>query len=46
MTEMQLVLATTVQQYRVSLAPRHHVELEPLLTLRRKKGVLVSLERQ
>jgi cytochrome P450 len=44
MTGMQLILATIVQQYRVSLAPGHHVEPEPLLGLRPKKGVLVSIE--
>jgi len=44
MIEMQLVLATITQQYRVSLAPGHHVEPEPLLGLRPKNGVLVSIE--
>jgi cytochrome P450 len=44
MTEMQLVLATIAQQYRVSLAPGHHVEPVPLLTLRPKDGVFVSVE--
>jgi cytochrome P450 len=46
MTEMQLVLATIAQQYRVSLALGHHVEVEPLLSLRPKNGVLVSIERR
>jgi len=46
MTEMQLILATIAQQYRVSLAPERHVEVEPLLTLRPKNGVLVSIERR
>ena len=46
MTEAQLILATIAQQYRVSLAPGHHVELEPLLSLRPKNGILVSLERR
>jgi cytochrome P450 len=44
MTEMPLILATIAQQYRVFLAPRQHVEPEPLLSLRPKNGVLVSLE--
>jgi len=44
MTGMQLILATIAQQYRVSLAPGHHFELEPLLGLRPKNGVLVSIE--
>jgi cytochrome P450 len=46
MTEMQLILATIAQQYRVSLASGYHVGLEPLLTLRPKNGVLVSIERR
>jgi cytochrome P450 len=44
MTEMQLILATITQRYRVSLAPGYRIEPEPLLTLRPKNGVLVSLE--
>jgi cytochrome P450 len=46
MTEAQLILATIAQQYRVSLAPEHHVEIEALLALRPKNGVLVSIERR
>ncbi len=46
MTETQLVLATIAQQYKVSLAPGYHVELEALLTLRPKNGVFVSIERR
>ena len=46
MTEAQLILATIAQQYRVSLTPGHYVELEPLLSLRPKNGVLVSIERR
>ena len=44
MTEMQWILVTCAQQYRVSLAPGHRVELEPLQTLRPKNGVFVSPE--
>jgi cytochrome P450 len=44
MTEMQLILATIAQQYRVSLASGYRVELEPLMTIRPKNGVLVSIE--
>jgi cytochrome P450 len=44
MTAMQLILATIAQQYRVALAPGSCVELESLMTLRPKNGVLVSLE--
>jgi cytochrome P450 len=46
MTEMQLVLATLAQQYRVSLAPGHHVEPGPMITLHPKNGVLISIERR
>jgi cytochrome P450 len=46
MVEMQLIIATIVQQYRVLLAPRHPVEPEPLLSLRPKNGILVSIERR
>jgi cytochrome P450 len=46
MTEMQLILATIAQQYRISLASGYHVELELLLTLRPKNGLLVSIERR
>jgi cytochrome P450 len=45
-TEAQLVLATIAQRYRISLAPRHRVEPELLLSLRPKNGVLVSIERR
>src|SRR5262249_23173430 len=44
MIEMQLILATIAQQYRVSLAPGYLVEPEPIITLHPKNGVLVSLE--
>jgi cytochrome P450 len=46
MIEMQLILATIALQYRVSQASGHRVELEPLLTLRPKNGVLISIERR
>jgi len=46
MTEMQLILATLAQGYRISLAPGHHVEPDPLLSLRPKNGILVSIERR
>jgi len=45
-TEMQLVLATIAQRYRVSLVPGHPVEPEPMFTLRPKHGILVSIERR
>jgi cytochrome P450 len=46
MTEMQLVLTTVVQRYRVSLTPGYYVEPEPLLSLRPKNGVFISIERR
>lgn len=46
MTEVQLILATIAQRYRVSLASGYQAEPEPLLTLRPKNGVLVSLVRR
>lgn len=43
MTTMQLILATIAQQYRIFMAPGCHIELETLLGLRPKNGVLVSI---
>lgn len=39
MAEAILILATISQKYRLNLPPGHHVEMEPLITLR-PKGVL------
>ena len=44
MAEMQLILATIAQQYKITQAPGQHIEAEPLLSLRPKNGVLVSVE--
>jgi cytochrome P450 len=44
MTEMQLILATIAQQYRVSIAPGYRAELKPLMTIRPKNGILISIE--
>jgi cytochrome P450 len=41
MTEMMLILATIIQKYRLELVPEHVVTLEPLLTLRPAKGLLM-----
>ena len=41
-----LVLATLAQQWRMRLVPGHPVELQPLITLRPKHGMLMTLERR
>jgi cytochrome P450 len=43
MTEAQLVLATVAQRYRLRLAPGHPVELHPLITLRPRHGIRMTL---
>jgi len=42
MMEAQLVLASIVQRYRLSLVPGHPVELEPLITLRSRTGMRMT----
>ena len=44
LTEAQLVLATIAQSYRLRLVPDHPIELQPLITLRPRYGVKVTLE--
>ncbi len=46
LTEAQLVLASVAQRYRLRLAPGHPIELQPLVTLRARHGVRVTLERR
>ncbi len=46
LTEAQLVLASVAQRYRLRLVPGHRVELHPLVTLRPRYGVKVTLERR
>ena len=43
MLEAQLLLATIAQQYELDLVPEHPVELEPLITLRPKHGMMMTL---
>ncbi|MGA8059638.1 MAG: cytochrome P450 [Candidatus Binataceae bacterium] len=43
MTEAQLVVATMAQRYRMRLVPRHPVELHPLVTLRPRHGIRMTL---
>jgi cytochrome P450 len=42
MMEAQLVLASIVQRYRLDLVPGHPVELEPLITLRSRRGMRMT----
>ncbi|MGC8486826.1 MAG: cytochrome P450, partial [Clostridia bacterium] len=44
--EMQIVVATVLQRYRLHPVPGHQVLPEPLVTLRPKSGVRVVLERR
>ena len=44
MMEMQLILATLAQHYRMNLVPGHEVRATPLVTLRPRDGILVTLE--
>lgn len=44
MMEARLILATVAQRYRLQVVPGHIVTPEPLVTLRPKHGVLVTLE--
>lgn len=46
MTEGVLVLATIAQRYRLLPVPEHPVEPRPLLTLKPKRGILVSLQKR
>jgi len=45
MTEAQLVLAMIAQRYRLRLVPGHPVELQPLVTLRARHGMLMTAHR-
>jgi cytochrome P450 len=44
LAEAQLVLAAVAQRYRLRLVPGHPVELQPLVTLRPRYGIRVTLE--
>jgi cytochrome P450 len=46
MTEGVLALATIAQRYRLLPVPEHPVEPQPLLTLKPKRGILVSLQKR
>ncbi|HFE45653.1 MAG TPA: cytochrome P450 [Nannocystis exedens] len=44
MIEMKLVLATLLQRFRPALAPGHAIEPEPLITLRPRRGLPMTIE--
>lgn len=44
--EAQLILAMIVQRYRLRLVPGHIVEPQPLITLRMKHGLMMTLEQR
>jgi cytochrome P450 len=44
MTEAILILCTVAQRFRLKLAPQFQLELLPSITLRPKRGVLMTLE--
>jgi cytochrome P450 len=46
MVEARLVLATMAQRYRLRLVPGHPVALEPLITLRPRHGMKMTMERR
>ena len=41
--EAQLILAVVMQNYGLDLLPGHVVEMEPLITLRPKNGLIMTL---
>jgi cytochrome P450 len=44
LTEANLILATVAQKYRLRMVPAHRVEPNPLVTLRPRYGLKMSLE--
>jgi cytochrome P450 len=46
MMEMTLILVMIAQRYHLDLVPGHPVELEPVITLRPKHGILTMLRRR
>ena len=41
--EMQLILATLAQRYRLAVVPEHPVEVQPVITLRPRHGIMMTL---
>ncbi len=46
MMEAQLILATTAQRYHLSLAPDQKVEMQPLITLRPRNGLHMTIKQR
>lgn len=46
MMEMQIMLAMMLQKYRIDLVPGHSVVPEPVMTLRPKYGVMVTIAKK
>ncbi len=46
MMEGQLILATIAQRYRLRLVPGHPVETQPGVTLRPRRGLMMTLEKR
>jgi cytochrome P450 len=44
--ELILLVATIAQQYRLRLVPGHPVEPQPLITLRARHGMRMTIERR
>ncbi len=44
--EAQLIVASVVQRQRLSLVPGHPIELEPVVTLRPRHGIVVTTQPQ
>ncbi len=44
MTESLLIAATIAQKWRLRLVQNHPVEIEPLITLRPKYGMMMKVE--
>ncbi|HVN63092.1 MAG TPA: cytochrome P450 [Candidatus Binataceae bacterium] len=45
LTEANLILAAVAQQFRMRAVPGHPIELQPLVTLRPRYGIKVTLEK-
>lgn len=43
MLEMLIIVATVAQKFRLELVPGHRVELQPMVTLRPRHGMLMTL---
>ncbi len=46
LTEAQLIVATVARRYRLALVPGQRIEVAPLVTLRPKHGMMMTLSRQ